>query len=53
MDKQQQIISTALSLFYKKGIHAVGINEILAVSGIAEKTYISTLKAKTRLFVLV
>ncbi|MBH0038480.1 TetR/AcrR family transcriptional regulator [Pseudoalteromonas sp. SWN166] len=38
MNKREQIITTALNLFYNKGIHAVGINEILAVSGIAKKT---------------
>lgn len=49
MDKQQQIISTALSLFYKKGIHAVGINEILAVSGIAKKTLYKHFESKDAL----
>ena len=36
--KKQLLIDTALSLFYKKGIHSVGINEILTVSGVAKKT---------------
>lgn len=36
--KRQQLIDIALQLFYEKGIHSVGINEILTVSGIAKKT---------------
>ncbi|WP_293264753.1 TetR/AcrR family transcriptional regulator [Neptunomonas sp.] len=36
--KRLQLISTAFSLFYQKGVHAVGINEILAESGVAKKT---------------
>lgn len=37
-DKKQQLIITAMDLFYRNGIHAVGINEILKQSGIAKKT---------------
>jgi len=37
-DKRQQLITTAFELFYQKGVHAVGINEILTESGIAKKT---------------
>ncbi|MDX1266508.1 MAG: TetR/AcrR family transcriptional regulator, partial [Oceanisphaera sp.] len=38
MDKRQQLITTAFDLFYRQGIHAVGINQILQASGIAKKT---------------
>lgn len=38
MDKRQQLIHTAFDLFYRNGIHAVGINQILQTSGIAKKT---------------
>ncbi|GGB50440.1 TetR family transcriptional regulator [Oceanisphaera marina] len=38
MDKRQQLVITAFELFYRQGIHAVGINQILQVSGIAKKT---------------
>ena len=38
IDKRSQLVNTALPLFYQQGIHAVGINEILAKSGIAKKT---------------
>lgn len=36
--KRQLLIDISLQLFYEKGINSVGINEILAVSGIAKKT---------------
>ncbi|GAA3551742.1 TetR/AcrR family transcriptional regulator [Zobellella aerophila] len=38
MDKRQQLVVTAFDLFYRHGIHAVGINQILQVSGVAKKT---------------
>lgn len=36
--KREQLITTALMLFNEKGINSVGINEVLAVSGIAKRT---------------
>ncbi|OFC72032.1 TetR/AcrR family transcriptional regulator [Alteromonas confluentis] len=36
--KKQLLTETALQLFYARGIHAIGINEILAQSGVAKKT---------------
>ena len=38
MDKKEQLVATAFNLFYKYGIHAVGINRVLEESGIAKKT---------------
>lgn len=38
MDKRLQLVATAFDLFYRYGIHAVGINQILQVSGVAKKT---------------
>ncbi|MFP2768842.1 TetR/AcrR family transcriptional regulator [Oceanisphaera sp. KMM 10153] len=38
MDKRQQLVTTAFDLFYRQGIHAVGINQILQTAGIAKKT---------------
>ncbi|MBH0074756.1 TetR/AcrR family transcriptional regulator [Pseudoalteromonas sp. SWYJ118] len=49
MNKREQIITTALNLFYSKGLHAVGINEILAVSGIAKKTLYNHFASKDEL----
>lgn len=37
-DKKQQLVETALTLFYRHGVHAVGINQILEQSAIAKKT---------------
>lgn len=38
MDKQTLLVRTAFKLFYTRGIHAVGVNLVLAESGIAKKT---------------
>lgn len=38
MDKQELLVRTAFKLFYSRGIHAVGVNLVLAESGIAKKT---------------
>lgn len=45
-DKRSQLIDTALQLFYSHGIHAIGINEILATSGIAKKTLYNHFSSK-------
>ena len=49
--KQEQIVKTALRLFYNKGVHAVGINEILADSGVAKRTLYNYYKTKEDLVV--
>lgn len=38
MAKQQLLVQRAFELFYTQGIHAVGINAVLAASGVAKKT---------------
>ena len=48
-DKRTQLIETALRLFYRQGIHAVGINEVLKESGIAKKTLYSHFASKEEL----
>ncbi|MEI8606352.1 TetR/AcrR family transcriptional regulator [Pseudoalteromonas sp. B160] len=49
MDKRTQIINTALSAFYQRGIHAVGINEILKEAGVAKKTLYNHFVSKDEL----
>ncbi|WP_077339084.1 TetR/AcrR family transcriptional regulator [Pseudocolwellia agarivorans] len=48
-DKRVQLVNTALQLFYQQGIHAIGINEILAKSGIAKKTLYNHFASKEAL----
>lgn len=38
MSKQQQLIDTALDLFYRHGVRAIGINEVLKASSVAKRT---------------
>ncbi|NQY88902.1 MAG: TetR/AcrR family transcriptional regulator [Colwellia sp.] len=47
--KRQQLIDTALQLFYQRGINSIGINEILTVSGIAKKTLYNHFTSKEEL----
>lgn len=44
--KRQLLIDTALTLFYKQGIHTIGINEIITVSGVAKRTLYSHFASK-------
>lgn len=48
-NKRQVLINTALTLFYQKGIQAVGINEVLHVSGVAKKTLYNHFASKDAL----
>ena len=50
-DKKQQLIDTALKLFYDNGINSVGINEVLKVSGIAKKTLYNHFPSKDELVI--
>ncbi|MBD1583708.1 TetR/AcrR family transcriptional regulator [Pseudoalteromonas sp. S16_S37] len=47
--KRQLLIDTALTLFYSHGIHGIGINEILKVSGVAKRTLYSHFTSKEEL----
>lgn len=38
MERREQLVSVAFDLFYRYGVHAVGINRVLAESGVAKKT---------------
>lgn len=50
-DKQLLLTRTALTLFIKKGIHAVGINEILLNANVAKKTLYNHFSSKEVLIV--
>jgi len=47
--KKRHIIEVAFSLFYNKGIHAVGINEIIKTASIAKKTLYNHFVSKDEL----
>lgn len=49
MDKRTHIINTALNTFYQKGIHSVGINEILKLANVAKKTLYNHFVSKDEL----
>lgn len=53
MDKRQQLVHTAFDLFYRNGIHAVGINQILQTAGIAKKTLYHHFASKDELIAAV
>lgn len=53
MDKRQQLIQTAFELFYRNGIHAVGINQILQAAGVAKKTLYHHFASKMELILAV
>lgn len=46
---RQQILETASQLFYQKGIQHVGINEVIAESGVAKRTLYRWFPSKDRL----
>jgi len=50
-NKKRHIIEVAFLLFYNKGIHAVGINEIIKTASIAKKTLYNHFLSKDELIV--
>jgi len=46
---REKILDTASELFYKKGIHRVGIDEIISQSGVAKMTLYKHFSSKNRL----
>ncbi|BAU75177.1 TetR/AcrR family transcriptional regulator [Metapseudomonas furukawaii] len=49
--KRDQLVNTALALFYREGFHATGIDRILAESGVAKMTLYNHFKSKDELIV--
>jgi len=53
VDKKQQLVSAAFQLFYQRGVHQVGINEVLGAAGVAKKTLYHHFPAKQELLLAV
>lgn len=53
LDKRSLLIHAAFELFYQKGVNAVGINEVLKVSGVAKKTLYHHFASKEELVLAV
>ena len=49
--KREQLIDTAISLFYERGIRATGIDTVLAASKVAKKTLYNHFSSKDELIV--
>lgn len=49
MDKREHLVQVAFELFYREGVHAVGINRVLAESGVAKKTLYNHFDSKEAL----
>ncbi|MBK1876708.1 TetR/AcrR family transcriptional regulator [Pelagicoccus mobilis] len=49
--KRELLLDTAFKLFYERGFHAVGIDTILAESGVAKMTLYNHFKSKDELIV--
>ncbi len=47
--KREQLVDTAIELFYRDGFHATGIDKILAESGVAKMTLYKHFKSKDEL----
>ena len=51
--KREQLLNTALQLFYREGYHSTGIDRILAESGVAKMTLYKHFKSKDELILAV
>ncbi|MBN2525139.1 MAG: TetR/AcrR family transcriptional regulator [Deltaproteobacteria bacterium] len=47
--KREQLVATALKLFYRDGIHSTGIDKVLKESGVAKMTLYNHFKSKEEL----
>ena len=52
-NKREQLLNTALQLFYREGYHSTGIDRILAESGVAKMTLYKHFKSKDELILAV
>lgn len=51
--RREQLVETALKLFYQEGFHATGIDRILAEAGVAKMTMYKYFKSKDELILAV
>lgn len=49
MERREQLVSVAFGLFYRYGVHAIGINRVIAESGVAKKTLYNHFPSKEAL----
>jgi AcrR family transcriptional regulator len=49
VERREQLVSVAFDLFYRYGVHAVGINRVIAESGVAKKTLYNHFSSKEEL----
>ncbi|MEA2119883.1 TetR/AcrR family transcriptional regulator [Halovibrio sp. HP20-50] len=49
MERREQLVSVAFGLFYRYGVHAIGINRVIADSGVAKKTLYTYFSSKEAL----
>ena len=46
---RERVLQTAMNLFYKHGVHSVGVDRIIAESGVAKMTFYRHFPSKARL----
>ncbi|OYW75623.1 MAG: hypothetical protein B7Z37_12460 [Verrucomicrobia bacterium 12-59-8] len=46
---RERVLQTAITLFYKHGVHSVGVDRIIAESGVAKMTFYRHFPSKARL----
>lgn len=49
MERRERLISVAFELFYRYGVHAIGINRVITESGVAKKTLYTHFSSKEAL----
>lgn len=49
MERKEQLVLVAFGLFYRHGVHAIGINRVIAESGVAKKTLYTHFSSKEAL----
>ena len=49
LSKRDQLVSTALELFYQHGFNATGVDKIIATAGVSKKTLYNHFKSKDEL----